>query len=117
MSGHDGNPVTVSVGGVNANEVVETNGNWTATFAPNALDGLAEGDTAFTVSTEDDAGNTISADSDTVTVDLTPPTVDEPIAGVSSRAMTLTGLITGATGADGRDVISGTGEAIGTGTS
>ena len=76
VSGHDDNPVTVSVGGVDAIATVEANGDWTATFASNALNGLDEGEAAFTVSTQDDAGNTTSVDSDGFAVDLTVPTVE-----------------------------------------
>ncbi|MFO7921460.1 MAG: Ig-like domain-containing protein, partial [Nioella sp.] len=80
VSGNDGEDVTVAVGDQQETATVDQQGGWTATFAAGALSGLDDGETAFTVTTQDAAGNEASVDSDAVTVDLTAPeiTVDDP---------------------------------------
>lgn len=80
VSGHDAQAVIVSVGGQDATASVDAQGNWTANFAAGALGGLADGATAFTVATQDAAGNPGSATSASFTVDLTAPdiAVDDP---------------------------------------
>jgi len=80
VADNDGEDVTVSVSGQPVTASVDAQGGWTATFAAGALSALSDGETEFTVSTQDAAGNPATTTSASFTVDLTAPTitVDEP---------------------------------------
>jgi hypothetical protein len=80
VAGNDGEDVTVSVDGQEVTASVDAQGDWTATFAAGALAALSDGETEFSISTQDAAGNPATTTSASFTVDLTPPeiTVDDP---------------------------------------
>lgn len=119
VEGNDGNPVTVSIGGVEAAVVIDGT-NWTATFAPGALSAITEGPTNVVAVAADDAGNTIAANSVPFTVDLTPPTIsidplpDGGVFDATTGDLLISGTTVGAE--DGQTVTVSLGAATATGT-
>lgn len=67
-----GQSVTVNIGGTDYTGTVANNGSWSITIPSSVLQGLGEGDTNFTVTVTDVAGNTDNA-SGSVRVDTEAP--------------------------------------------
>lgn len=98
VSGNEGEPVTVAIGGVEVDAALGDGGVWTATFPAGALAGLEEGAAVFTASTSDPFGNPASAESPGFTVDFTAPEVtirtvgDDGVADLAAdEGFTVTG--------------------------
>ncbi|MGG6184323.1 Ig-like domain-containing protein, partial [Pantoea allii] len=79
----EGTPITVTIGDQTFNTAVGTNGAWTLTLAPGALDVLPDGATQVVVTANDAAGNPaeVSAGVEILVTTLADPTITPTLFG------------------------------------